>query len=83
MVGLIELLQILLIISAVVLAALTVELKNLLHAVVCLFGMCIVIGALYGILNAPYVTVFQLLIYAGAAMVFFLSVVMLTSRDKE
>lgn len=79
----IELLQILLIISAVILAALTVELKNLLHAVVCLSGMCIVIGTLYGILNAPYVMVFQLLIYAGAAMVFFLSVIMLTTRVRE
>ena len=79
----IELVQILLIISAVILAALTVELKNLLHAVVCLSGMCIVIGTLYGILNAPYVMVFQLLIYAGAAMVFFLSVIMLTTRVRE
>jgi NADH-quinone oxidoreductase subunit J len=78
-----ELLQISLIIATVVLAALTVELKNLLHAVVCLFGMCIAIGILYGILNAPYVMVFQLLIYAGAAMVFVLSIVMLTSRDSE
>jgi NADH:ubiquinone oxidoreductase subunit 6 (subunit J) len=63
-----ELLQISLIIATVVLAALTVELKNLLHAVVCLFGMCIAIGILYGVLNAPYVMVFQLLIYAGAAI---------------
>jgi NADH-quinone oxidoreductase subunit J len=78
-----ELLQISLIIATVVLAALTVELKNLLHAVVCLFGMCIAIGILYGVLNAPYVMVFQLLIYAGAAMVFVLSIVMLTSRDSE
>ena len=79
----VELLQILLIIAAIVLAVLTVELKNLMHAVVCLCGMCIVIGILYGALNAPYVMVFQLLIYAGAAMVFFLSVVMLTSRGEE
>ena len=79
----IELLQILLIIVAVVLAALTVELENLMHAVVSLCGMCIVIGILYGILNALYVMVFQLLIYAGAAMVLFLSVVMLTSRGEE
>ncbi len=78
-----ELLQISLIIATVVLAALTVELENLLHAVVCLFGMCIAIGILYGVLNAPYVMVFQLLIYAGAAMVFVLSIVMLTSRDSE
>ncbi|MFQ6095166.1 MAG: NADH-quinone oxidoreductase subunit J [Candidatus Bathyarchaeia archaeon] len=79
----IDLLEIFLIIVVVVLAVLTVELKNLLHAVICLSGMCIVIGTLYGTLNAPYVMVFQILIYAGAAMVFFLSVIMLTSRDRE
>lgn len=79
----IEILEISLIIATVVLAALTVELRNILHAVVCLFGMCIALGVLYGVLNAPYAMVFQLLIYAGAAIVFFLSVVMLTSRDRE
>lgn len=74
---------ILLIVGIVVLAVLAVELKNLLHAVVCLFGMCIMMGILFGILNALYVMVFQLLIYAGATMVLFLSVIMLTARDEE
>jgi len=75
--------EILLIISVIVLAVLAVELKNLLHSVVCLGGMCIMMGILFGILNAPYVMAFQLLIYAGATMVLFLTVVMLTERDKE
>jgi NADH-quinone oxidoreductase subunit J len=72
-----------LIVAVVVLAALTVELRNLMHAVICLGGMCIMMGILFGILNAPYVMVFQLLIYAGAVMVFFLSVIMLTERGKK
>ena len=76
-------LQVILMIAAIVLATLTVELRNLLHAVLSLCGMCIVIGIIYGMMNASYVMVFQLLIYAGAAMVFFLSVIMLTSRDEE
>lgn len=75
--------EILLIMATIVLAVLTVELKNLLHAVICLCGMCITIGALFAILNAMYVMAFQLLIYAGASMVLFLSVIMLTSRDEE
>ncbi|NIR86762.1 hypothetical protein GWO13_04000 [Candidatus Bathyarchaeota archaeon] len=75
--------EILLIIGIVVLAVLAVELNNLLHAVVCLSGMCILIGTLFGILNALYVMTFQLLIYAGATMVLFLSVIMLTARDEE
>lgn len=73
----------LLILAAIVLAVLAVELKNLLHSVICLCGMCIVIGILFGILNALYVMAFQLLIYAGATTVLFLSVIMLTARDEK
>ena len=73
--------ELLLIIAAIVLAALSVELKNLLQAAVCLCGMCIVVGLIFGLLNATYVMVFQLLIYAGATMVLFISVVMLTRRE--
>jgi len=73
--------EVLLIVAAIILAVLTVELKNLLQAAVCLFGMCIVVGLLFGLLNAVYVMVFQFLIYAGATMVLFISVVMLTRRE--
>ncbi|RJS86775.1 NADH-quinone oxidoreductase subunit J [Candidatus Bathyarchaeota archaeon] len=75
--------DLLLIIAAVFLAALSVELKNLLQASVCLFGMCVILGLIFGLLNATYVMVFQFLIYAGATMVLFISVVMLTRREKE
>ena len=78
-----ELIQTILIVITASLAILTVEVKDLLHAVICLCGMCISIGILFGILNAPYVMAFQLLIYAGAAVVLFVSVVMLTTRKKE
>ncbi|RJS93441.1 hypothetical protein CW705_01485 [Candidatus Bathyarchaeota archaeon] len=75
--------DLILIFAAVILAILSVELKNLLQAAICLCGMCIAIGLLFGLLNATYVMVFQLLIYAGATMVLFLSVVMLTRRDQR
>ncbi|MDH5794754.1 MAG: NADH-quinone oxidoreductase subunit J [Candidatus Bathyarchaeota archaeon] len=75
--------EILLIGTVVVLAVLAVELEKLLHSVVCLGGMCVVIGVLFGLLNASYVMVFQLLVYAGATMVLFLAVVMLTERHEE
>jgi NADH:ubiquinone oxidoreductase subunit 6 (subunit J) len=71
------------IIAAVVLAVLSVELKDLLQASLCLCGMCIAVGLLFGLLNATYVMVFQLLIYAGATMVLFISVVMLTRREQK
>jgi len=75
--------EVLLIGAVVVLAVLAVELERLLHSVVCLGGMCVAIGILFGLLNASYVMVFQLLVYAGATMVLFLAVVMLTERNEE
>ena len=72
-----------LIIIAIVLAVLSVELKDLIQASVCLCGMCIAIGLLFGLLDATYVMVFQFLIYAGATMVLFMTVVMLTKRERK
>jgi len=71
------------IIAAVALAALSVELRDLLQASLCLCGMCIAVGLLFGLLNATYVMVFQLLIYAGATMALFVSVIMLTRRKQK
>ncbi len=76
-------LQIGLIVLTVVLALLTVELKDLLHAAISLCGTCITIGALFWLLNAPYISLFQLLVYAGAVIVLFVSAVMLTKREEE
>ena len=73
----------LIIIATIVLAALTVELNDLLYAALCFCGMCITVGMLFGLLNAPYVMLFQLLIYAGATVVLFISVIMLTERRDE
>ena len=78
-----EILQIALIILTVLLALLTVELNDMLHAILSMCGMCISIGALFWLLSAPYVAVFQLLVYAGAVIVLFIATVMLTKRRKE
>ena len=45
--------------------------------------MCVTIGALFWLLNAPYVAVFQLLIYAGAIVALFVAAVMLTTRKES
>lgn len=76
-------LQMMLIFVTVLLALLTVELKNLLQASICLCGTCTAIGALFWLLNALYVSVFQLLVYSGAVIVIFIATVMLTKRAEE
>ena len=52
------------------------ELRDLMKAALCLGGMCICIGGLYWTLYAPYVALFQMLIYGGAVVVLFVSVIM-------
>ncbi|MCD6243382.1 NADH-quinone oxidoreductase subunit J [Candidatus Bathyarchaeota archaeon] len=68
---------------ALMFAILTVELKDILYAILSFCGMCITIGALFWILNAPYVAVFQLLVYAGAIVALFIAAVMLTARKER
>jgi len=67
----------------VLLALLTVELKDILYAILSFCGMCILIGIIFWILNAPYVAVFQLLVYAGAIVALFIAAVMLTTRKER
>jgi NADH:ubiquinone oxidoreductase subunit 6 (subunit J) len=71
-----------LMVLTLILAILTVELKNILYAAITFGGMCTAIGALYWLLNAPYVSVFQILIYAGAVVAIFLAAIMLTTRKE-
>ncbi len=78
----VDYLQMTLMMTTVILAISTIELKNLLYSVISFCGMCIAIGALYWLMNAPYVAVFQLLIYAGAVVTIFLAALTLT-RMKE
>jgi len=75
-----EIVQLSLMIASCIFAILTVELKDLLHTVLSLAAMAISLGALFWILNAPYVAVFQVLVYAGAVVVLFVAAVMLTRR---
>lgn len=68
---------------AAALALLTVEVKDILYAILSFCGMCIVVGAIFWLLNAPYVAVFQVLIYAGAVVALFIAAVMLTTRKES
>jgi NADH-quinone oxidoreductase subunit J len=75
-----DILQYVLMVATIILALATVELKNLLHASIAFCGMCISIGGIFWLLDAPYAGVFQVLIYAGAVVTIFLAAVMFTTR---
>jgi len=62
------------------LAVLTVEFENLMYAVLSFCGMTITLGFLFLLLGAPYVALFQILVYTGAVGVLFIITIMLTER---
>lgn len=63
---------------AVVSALLAVALPNIVYGVIFLLCTNVVLGILYYSVGAPTVALFQLAIFAGAIVVFFLITVMLT-----
>ena len=72
--------SIILVIITIALAILAVEIKDILRAVYCLCGFFISIGVFFWMFNAPYLAVFQLLIYSGAIIALFIAVIMLTVK---
>ena len=77
----IELLSFLVIAAIIVLlSALTVQAKNIVHSALYLLGTFAGVAALYIFLNAPFVGVAQILVYIGAVGVLILFAVMLTRK---
>ncbi len=58
-------------------------LKNLLYAALSLGAMCLCLGALYWTLYAPYVGLFQMLVYGGAVVVLFVAVIMFVRSEGQ
>lgn len=68
---------------AIVFGVITVELKRLDHAIIAFAIMNIILGVLFYLLYAPWVAVFQWLIYAGAIVVLLLVTISLTRQARE
>ncbi|MBD3159494.1 MAG: hypothetical protein GF309_11940 [Candidatus Lokiarchaeota archaeon] len=73
---------IILMILALGFALSTVETRDPLYSILSFCAMCITIGSIFWILAAPYVAIFQLLVYAGAVVGIFLAAIMLTTRQE-
>ena len=72
--------EILFILSIVLVSALlAVTSKNIVYAVIALLATNISLGVTYYMMGAPTVALFQLAIFAGAVVVFFVITVMLTT----
>ena len=70
---LIEVVSYVLIISTIIAAIFAAEVKNLTRAIIAFVVMNVLVAAMFYVLGAPYISVFQLLVYAGAVAVLFLA----------
>jgi NADH-quinone oxidoreductase subunit J len=61
----------------------TITRRNLVTAVMCLVGTFLAIAGLFALLFAHFLTVIQVLVYAGAIMVLFVFVVMILNKEEE
>src|ERR1043165_9098257 len=64
-------------------ALLVVAQRNPVYSLVSLVGSFFGLSGLYVLLQAPFVAVIQIIVYAGAIMVLFLFVVMLLNAPQE
>lgn len=77
-----EIVQIILIATTLIFALMAAGLDDILFAALSLGGMSICLGGLYWTMNAPYVGLFQMLIYGGAVVVLFISVIMFVRSEE-
>jgi NADH-quinone oxidoreductase subunit J len=68
---------------AVTASVLVVGQRSPIYSVVLLIGSFVALAGLYVLLDAPFVAVIQIIIYAGAILVLFLFVVMLLNAGAE
>lgn len=68
---------------AVAAALLALEFEDLLKSVVSFGVMCFAVAILFWLLDAPYVAVFQALIYGGAILALFIAAVVVLGRGEE
>jgi NADH-quinone oxidoreductase subunit J len=60
-------------------AVLTVTVKHVLHAAICLMGTLFTTGALFLLMFAEFVAVMQVLVYIGGVVIFIIYAILLTS----
>jgi NADH:ubiquinone oxidoreductase subunit 6 (subunit J) len=78
-----ETLELLLLITALAFAVLSVETRNLTRTVFSLLIFTAIVGAIFITLGAVHIGVLQIIAYSGGLMALFLFMIMLTNRRDE
>ncbi|MEM3506291.1 MAG: NADH-quinone oxidoreductase subunit J [Candidatus Bathyarchaeia archaeon] len=77
-----DLIHLALVFLLIISSILAIELKDIIKAIMAFCVMSIILAIIFYVLGAPYVAIFQLLIYAGAITVLLLAAIH-TIRGKE
>ncbi len=77
-----EIVQLVLLAATLAFAMSAAGMKDILFAALSLGAMSICLGGLYWTMYAPYIGLFQLLIYGGAVVVLFVSVIMFVRSEE-
>jgi len=75
-----SILIIILLAFVIIAAILAIELRDLIYAAIALAVLSVALAAVFWLLNAPWVALFQLMIYGGAVTVLLITTVALTER---
>ncbi len=78
-----DIVQLALLATTLAFALMAAGLDDILFAALSLGGMSICLGGLYWTMYAPYIGLFQLLIYGGAVVVLFVSVIMFVRSEQS
>ncbi len=78
-----ESLELLLLVLAVVFSAFAVETRSLSRSVFGLLLFTVTVGLIFLTLGAPHIGALQMIVYSGGVMALFLLVIMVTARRDE
>jgi NADH-quinone oxidoreductase subunit J len=70
-------------VGLVITAILAIESRSLVYCVISLAIMSVLLGVLFIFLDAPYVGVFQIAVYAGAVTILMLATISLISQEER
>jgi NADH-quinone oxidoreductase subunit J len=82
-IGFMGIIQLIILVGLIVTSILAIESRSIVYCVISLAIMSVLLGALFFLLDAPYVGVFQIAVYAGAITILMLATISLISQEER
>ncbi|MFX1466123.1 MAG: NADH-quinone oxidoreductase subunit J [Promethearchaeota archaeon] len=75
--------HLIILVGLILTAILAIESRSIVYCVISLAIMSVLLGVLFILLDAPYVGVFQIAVYAGAITILMLATISLVSQEER